>query len=321
MLSSLQASGSTTSKVTLALLTDDGSKSLLSVKTTTNSTAIANGPTNTSTSNPVSGFDDQAVIVSISNAAINPEASSSLTIFDDNAAPFADETQLFGTSVLPATETDDDSDTEEAGIVEPASETEENEESEGVEGEELTEEQEKQVRDLKQTDAAVRAHEQAHSAAGGPYASSPSYEFQEGPDGRRYAVAGEVSIDASPVRGNPQATIRKMDIVIQAALAPADPSSQDQAVARSAQKARSQAQAELQKQRAEEAKTGKSDEDSKDGEELSPLEQAIQSSKPEGSLASDTLRARQGYASAQTSFVTQDTTSVFNDIAQSALFA
>jgi hypothetical protein len=49
-----------------------------------------------------------------------------------------------------------------------------------------------------------------------------------------YAVSGEVSIDVSPVNGNPQATIAKMATVRSAALAPADPSGQDRAVAASA---------------------------------------------------------------------------------------
>lgn len=138
---------------------------------------------------------------------------------------------------------------ETARPVEPASESEK---SKTVGGEELTEEEERQVRDLQQRDREVRAHEQAHATAGGPYASAPSYEFTTGPDGKRYAVGGEVKIDTSPVRDNPEATIRKMDIVIRAALAPAEPSSQDLQVARQAQQERAKAQIELAKQKQEE---------------------------------------------------------------------
>ena len=126
-------------------------------------------------------------------------------------------------------------------------------------GEPLSEAEEKQVQELKKRDAEVRAHEQAHAAAGGPYTSAPSYEFTTGPDGKRYATSGEVQIDASPVKGDPEATIRKMDIVIRAALAPAEPSAQDKAVARQAQAQRTQAQAELSRQRASE-RNGGSDE-------------------------------------------------------------
>ena len=146
--------------------------------------------------------------------------------------------------------------------VQPASETEkaeaETQKPDGgttgrkANGEPLTEAEEKQVQELKKRDAEVRAHEQAHAAAGGPYASAPTYEFTTGPDGKRYATSGEVQIDASPVKGDPEATVRKMDIVIRAALAPAEPSAQDKAVARQAQAQRSQAQAELTRQRAAE---------------------------------------------------------------------
>lgn len=112
--------------------------------------------------------------------------------------------------------------------------------------EELTEEQQKQVTELKQRDAEVRSHEQAHVAAGGPYVTGgPTYEYQEGPDGRRYAVGGEVQIDTSPVDGDPEATIQKAQVVRAAALAPAEPSSQDLAVAAAATQMAAQAQAEL----------------------------------------------------------------------------
>jgi len=116
-------------------------------------------------------------------------------------------------------------------------------------GEPLSEEEEQQVSKLKETDAKVKAHENAHAAAGGPHAGAPKYEYTTGPDGNRYATSGEVQIDSSPEKGNPEATIRKMDVVLRAALAPAEPSSQDLAVARQAQSERTKAQAELSKKR------------------------------------------------------------------------
>ncbi|NRG17266.1 hypothetical protein HPQ64_06170 [Rhizobiales bacterium] len=115
-------------------------------------------------------------------------------------------------------------------------------------GEELSEEEENQVRELKQRDTEVRQHEQAHAAVGGPYAGSPQYEFTTGPDGKKYATSGEVPIDASPER-TPEQTIRKAEIVIRAATAPAEPSSQDRQVAQQAQRLRTEAQAELRKQK------------------------------------------------------------------------
>lgn len=116
----------------------------------------------------------------------------------------------------------------------------------------LTEEEEKQVQELKQRDQEVRAHENAHKTAGGGYVGAISYTTQTGPDGREYAIGGEAQIDSSPVPGKPEQTIRKMDIVIRAALAPAEPSSQDYAVARAAQAARLEAQKEVSEQQRQE---------------------------------------------------------------------
>lgn len=113
----------------------------------------------------------------------------------------------------------------------------------------LTSDQQAQVRELKQTDAEVRTHEQAHKTVGGPYAGSIQLEYTTGPDGRRYATAGEVPIDVSPVRGNPEATITKMEVVKRAALAPQDPSPQDRAVAAQADATKAQAQTELRQKR------------------------------------------------------------------------
>jgi len=110
---------------------------------------------------------------------------------------------------------------------------------------ELTEAEQEEVRDLQKRDAEVRRHEQAHANTGRPYTGSPQYEFEQGPDGKRYAVAGHVSIDVSPVHGDPKATIRKMEKVHRAALAPAEPSAQDRAVASQAQQEKLKAQRDV----------------------------------------------------------------------------
>jgi hypothetical protein len=103
------------------------------------------------------------------------------------------------------------------------------------------------------SDRAVRSHEQAHVAVGGQYAGAPRYSLKRGPDGINYAVGGEVPIDVSPVSGNPEATIRKMEQVRRAAQAPADPSSQDLAVSARAAQTILQARAELAQQQRGEA--------------------------------------------------------------------
>lgn len=102
-----------------------------------------------------------------------------------------------------------------------------------------------QLADLKARDREVRAHEAAHQAVGGQYAGAISYVYERGPDGAQYAVGGEVSIDTAPVEGDPQATIEKMRTVRAAALAPAEPSPQDRAVAAQAMQLMLQAQSEL----------------------------------------------------------------------------
>ena len=103
----------------------------------------------------------------------------------------------------------------------------------------------KELTELKARDREVRAHEAAHQAVGGQYAGGMSFTYQRGPDGAQYAVGGEVSIDISPVSGNPQATIEKMRVVRAAAMAPAEPSGQDRAVAAQAMQVLLQAQSEL----------------------------------------------------------------------------
>ena len=112
----------------------------------------------------------------------------------------------------------------------------------------LTTEEEQQVNELKQRDREVRRHEQAHKAAAGQYASGgPQFEFETGPDGKQYAVGGEVKIDTSNIPNNPEATVRKMQQIRRAALAPGEPSSQDRAIASQAQVAEQKAQAEIRK--------------------------------------------------------------------------
>jgi hypothetical protein len=100
---------------------------------------------------------------------------------------------------------------------------------------ELSSEDRQVLQQLRQRDAEVRAHEQAHVAAGGQYVTAgASYTYETGPDGRQYAVGGEVSIDTSPVPGNPEQTEQKAQTIRRAALAPASPSTQDVKVATSA---------------------------------------------------------------------------------------
>ena len=159
-------------------------------------------------------------------------------------------------------------------------------------GEELTEAEERQVQDLKQRETEVRAHEAAHSAAGGAFTGATSFEYTVGPDGRRYIVGGEVQIDTAPVRDNPEATIRKMDAVIRAANAPADPSPQDSQVARQAQQARAQAVAQLQAQRQEEREGASGDGEEPQGGLSAP--DPAPGSAPDANLSAPNAGERDG---------------------------
>lgn len=109
---------------------------------------------------------------------------------------------------------------------------------------ELSDEEKKEVEELHQRDNQVRQHEYAHIAAAGAYAQGVSFSYQAGPDGQRYAVGGEVSIDTSPVQDNPDATIAKASVIRAAAIAPADPSAQDRQVAAAATRMEAAARAE-----------------------------------------------------------------------------
>lgn len=149
-------------------------------------------------------------------------------------------------------------DAEEDGIAassrDDAESTASSTESEGEVGrhQELTPEQQRELQQLQNRDQQVRDHEAAHMAASGGLLINPaSFTFQAGPDGNRYAVGGEVTIDTSPISGNPEATIQKALQIQAAALAPADPSVQDRAVAASAMQMAMAARMELAQQREE----------------------------------------------------------------------
>ena len=104
----------------------------------------------------------------------------------------------------------------------------------------------RQVQQLRSRDAEVRVHEQAHMAVAGQYSSGgPSFSYQTGADGKRYAVGGSVPIDVGE-ESTPAATITKMRTVKRAALAPANPSSADRQIAAQAGMQEMRAMQELQ---------------------------------------------------------------------------
>lgn len=143
-----------------------------------------------------------------------------------------------------------------------------------VDGKELTDAEQQQLEELKSRDSEVRQHELAHQSAGGQYASAPSYDYQTGPDGKKYAIGGHVNIDVSE-ESTPQKTALKMQQVIQAAKAPAEPSGQDLKVASEAQQKLAEAQTQMVQESMQSQSNGDSSEDSGNDENSSDQSGAV----------------------------------------------
>ena len=115
----------------------------------------------------------------------------------------------------------------------------------------VSDEDKRLIRELQKRDQEVRAHEQAHKlAASDLVKGAATYTYQIGPDGKRYAIGGEIHIDTSP--GNtPEESLEKARKIKSAASAPAEPSSRDHSVAADAAKLEANARKELQENRRE----------------------------------------------------------------------
>lgn len=169
----------------------------------------------------------------------------------------------------------------------------------------LDAEEEERVRDLKQRDAEVKSHEQAHMAAGGGLVQgAASYTYEKGPDGGMYAVGGEVKIDTSPAK-DPDQTIAKMQQVRRAALAPAQPSSTDRSVAAQASQVEAQARSEKASETAETEKEERS-EDVENADAQASAEESGASGNPEqpapdSPFSAPAIAAYQAAAANQTS--------------------
>jgi hypothetical protein len=125
------------------------------------------------------------------------------------------------------------------------------ESKENISPEKLSIDEERLVNELQARDSEVKAHEAAHQAAGGGMTGAATYTYQQGPDGKMYAIGGEVSISMSS-GSTPQETIANARQIAAAAMAAGDPSPQDHAVAASARVMEMKAQQQLAKQQQEE---------------------------------------------------------------------
>jgi hypothetical protein len=163
----------------------------------------------------------------------------------------------------------------------------------------LTPQEQRQVAELQQIDRAVRAHEAAHIAAGGAVITSGAdYSYTYGPDGRQYAVGGEVGIDTAP-ESDPADNIEKGIAIQAAALAPRDPSPQDYRVAGIGAQLESRGRGELARERADENRAAAGADPGSSGETQGPedareatrsrLERAYAASAPAAAPRIDTF--------------------------------
>ncbi|MFA6138197.1 MAG: putative metalloprotease CJM1_0395 family protein [Sulfurimonas sp.] len=97
----------------------------------------------------------------------------------------------------------------------------------------LSPDEERLVKELASRDTEVKVHEAAHQAAGSGMTGTASYSYQQGPDGKMYAIGGEVSISMKS-SSNPEETARNAKQIIASAMAAGSPSPQDFAVVSSA---------------------------------------------------------------------------------------
>lgn len=130
------------------------------------------------------------------------------------------------------------------------------------------------IRELAQRDREVRQHEMAHKSAAGSAGGAVSYEYQRGPDGRMYAVGGEVAIRLSPPSTDPAEVQRYAEQILRAALAPAEPSGQDRQVAAQARAMIADAQAELAQSSSESERPERTDDRSEETEAASAATEA-----------------------------------------------
>ncbi|MFQ3230939.1 putative metalloprotease CJM1_0395 family protein [Reinekea sp.] len=151
------------------------------------------------------------------------------------------------------------------------------------------------IRELAARDREVKAHEQAHQTVGGQYAGAMEFSYTQGPDGKRYATAGEVGISVGPVPNDPEATLRKADQVRRAALAPAEPSAQDRQVAAMATQLSIEAQNDIrlmERQVAEQAEAERSEQQEIKSEDTTKVEASSQTDDERNEEVSNSNKER-----------------------------
>lgn len=181
------------------------------------------------------------------------KASESTVLFEQDSVELSDEAKKMLEKAKQLNQSEETSDTAQAPTVQNEATIKENENTAPKEetGKSKEEKQdEKTTEKLEDRDREVKIHEQTHKSNGGPYAGSIVYEYQTGPDGKRYAVGGHVDFNVAP-ESTPEETIRKADIIYRAALAPDEPSGADRNLAQKAIELKQEAQAQIQEEKAQ----------------------------------------------------------------------
>lgn len=94
-----------------------------------------------------------------------------------------------------------------------------------------TPDEQRELRELRETDRQVRRQQRIHATMAGSTApTGAEYEFSVGPDGRRYAVSGDVRIQLSS-GDNPEESIRLAKEAYRAATVPRTPDARDRSIA------------------------------------------------------------------------------------------
>jgi SprA-related family len=193
-----------------------------------NSVGIGTTPAYANLVTPFSPVTKQAV--GLENAAAKEEALAPVVELGKSSQTFNRESKKIELPQLLGNENDTDT-----VVADDDAEASQEQRGEARRQEQETRQQEvvdnELIRELAARDREVRAHEQAHAAVGGQFAGSPSFSFQRGPDGVNYAIGGEVPISLPGSGDDPKANLSAADQVRRAALAPAEPSAQDQRVA------------------------------------------------------------------------------------------
>ena len=206
------------------------------------SVSRARGAAQPSRVNPVDSYDEvEETDKQVSKPkSISPKANIGPSVADLTPNPSSQRPQGFFTNEYQKASSDDSElNTDPQNAPKPGNQ------------EELSEEDQKKVEELKERDAEVVAHEQAHKAVAGALSPGPiHYEYTQGPDKVNYRTGGHVNITTSEGK-TPEETLSRAETIQRAALAPAEPSNQDRAVAAEAAQMAAQARQEISKERVE----------------------------------------------------------------------